>query len=64
MNVRICGTGSFIDYSDKNGQRFYIENTKTRTVTEIRLGDWTEFSVIVEMMSKHIDRVSGVSCQR
>lgn len=58
MSLKICGSRRFRGYSDKNRERFYLENTQNRVMFEVKAEDWEEFYGIVQTMDRNIKRKS------
>lgn len=58
MTFKICGSKTFRAFTDKNREKFYIENTQTRGMFEIRADNWDEFYGLVQSVDKNIKKKS------
>ena len=56
MTFKICGSKTFRAFTDRNREKFYIENLQNRGMFEIRVENWDDFYNIVQTVDRNIKK--------
>jgi len=59
IDKTIAGTKGYRAFSDKYGERIYIENTRTKNLMEIKADEWDSFKLLVSITDKHLKQKGG-----